>query len=85
MRYRLTGHVRDIHALDSFSLEIDPNGRLVFSAAIPSSLALRIAPDSPVRDTEGLRDTKVTCIIVDSQRRPMLARVHRCADAAVAC
>ena len=85
MRYRLTGHVRDILAADSFKLEVDPNGRLVMPKSVESSIELRLASDGPVRDTAGLRDAKVTCIIVDAQRRPMLARVHLCADAAVAC
>ncbi len=77
MRYRYTGHVRDITASDAFSLEIDPNGRLVSAAAVPSSLNVRIAHDSPVRDTCGLRDVRVTCIILESHGGTMLARVHR--------
>ncbi|MBA3848087.1 MAG: hypothetical protein H0X45_15770 [Planctomycetes bacterium] len=84
MRYRYTGHVRDITATDAFSLEIDPNGRLISSAAVPSSLNVRIADDSPIRDTRGLADARVTCIILARDGGTMLARVHRSDEPALA-
>ncbi len=78
MRCRLIGHVRHV-AADRFSLEIDPDSRIVFRCDWPSRIDIAFSPDSPISSTGDLRGGElVSCVVLDSASTPMTARVTRC-------
>jgi hypothetical protein len=75
MRYRFTGYVREVAGHRHFSLEIDPGASLVFANACPPKVVVRIADDSPIANTRGLRDSLVTCSVSNPRGFPLEAQV----------
>jgi hypothetical protein len=77
VRCHLSGFVREVAGSKHFSLEVDPNSSLVFSTTCPSQVVIEIADNSPVRSTDGLRNSLVTCSVSNPKVFPLVAKVVR--------
>lgn len=77
MRCHLSGFVREVAGAKHFSLEVDPNSSLVFATTCPSQVVIEIADNSPVKSTDGLRNSLVTCSVSNPNLFPLVAKVVR--------
>jgi hypothetical protein len=77
VRCHLSGYVREVAGTKHFSLEVDPNSSLVFSTTCPSQVVIEIADNSPIKSTEGLRNSLVTCSVNNPNLFPLVAKVVR--------